>query len=103
MKTNTKQFSARVERAILDRFTLEELKNNFAGVKAIRKDTDEQAARALVDGGCFDCYQSQVAETMAGWFDETPAEVVEYYRGNFPKMWNIYAGLMTREIVRLVK
>lgn len=98
--TNTKEFMAKVQSSIIDEdFTKEDLKKQVDCLINNRVNVlPYHAGAEMVQGGYFDCYYSQVAETMANWFDCTVAEIWAYYKNNEQKLWTTYKHIMAKNI-----
>lgn len=95
MRTNSKIFMDKVA---------ETIRNRYPNVADLAADVESAgSAAALVEGGGFDCYYSQVADTMATWFDEPVDEVWSYYKDDGSRMWDVYLRIMGRNIDRLLK
>ena len=94
--TNTKEFMTKVQTTILEHFDdLEALKNE---IKNYINNFSYKFAKTMVEYGCFDCYYSQVAETMAGWFDCSVDEIWQYYKDDEQKLWNSYINIIAKNL-----
>lgn len=100
--TNTKQFMAKVQNTIINEFEWNQDKLIKQLQVFIHLYGDYNRARELVLSGCFDCYYSQVAETMATWFDCTVDDIWAYYKDNSQKIWDSYVHIMAKNIVKIV-
>lgn len=101
--TNTKKFMAKVQNTIINDFewNREKLINQLKVFTNIP--SQYQRARELVLGGCFDCYYSQVATTMAEWFGTTTDRIWEYYKEDSEKLWDSYVHIMSKNIIKIVE
>lgn len=97
--TNTKEFMAKVQDTIVNDFewTQERILNQFKVFTNLYGNYAK--AKELVTGGCFDCYYSQVANTMAKWFNTTTDGIWAYYKDNEQKLWENYVHIMAKNIV----
>lgn len=102
MNTNTKEFMTKVQNTIVNDFewNAEKLKNQL---EVFNDFTTYQRARRLIEGGTFDCYYSQVANTMAEWFNTTSDGIWAYYHDDADKMWETYIHIMAKNIECLVE
>lgn len=99
--TNTKEFMAKVQKTIVNDFEWDANRINNQFKVFTNLPTDYLKAKKLVTGGCFDCYYSQVANTMAKWFNTTSDRIWEYYKDNGVKLWDAYVHIMAKNIVCL--
>lgn len=97
MRTNTKVFSKKVQEHILSHFdSYESLKNE---IDHYFKNFGYGFGNTMVDYGCFNCYYSQVAETMTKWFEyDNVNDLWAYYKDDSNKLWNTYKSLISREL-----
>ena len=96
MNTNTKDFMKKVQNTILSHFeNKEELKKE---IEHYHKNFSYKYCQTMVDYGCFDCYYSQVAETMAKWFESSINDIWTFYNDDTQKLWNMYKYLICREL-----
>ena len=101
--TNTKEFMKKVQTTIVKDFEwdADRINNQFKVFTYLP--TNYIKAKELVMGGCFDCYYSQVANTMAEWFNTTADGIWAYYKDNEQKMWESYVHIMAKNIVCLAE
>ena len=100
--TNTKAFKAMVQKFIVNSFdNLDSFKQTFKNCKTYNK-TKYQAACYMVEGGCFDCYYNDVAQTMADWFDCTSDNIWQYFEDDSEKLWSAYIHIIAINIVNII-
>ena len=95
-KTNTKEFCRKVQETILKHFDdFESMQNE---INHYYKTFGYKYAKTMVEYGCFDCYYSDCAESIAKWFNITVEETWHYYKEDTEKLWQWYIYFISREI-----
>ena len=96
MRTTSKEFMQKVQKTILSHFdSIDALKSE---IKNYYNQFGYNFGKTMVEYGCFDCYYSQVAETMAWWFNCSVNDIWKYYKDDEQKMWDMYINLISREL-----
>ena len=95
-RTTTKEMMAKIQNSILAHF--EDVESLKSEINHYFKNYGYRYADTMVQGGCFDCYYSQCAETMANWFDCTVDAIWKYYKEDSGKLWESYKHLICREL-----
>ena len=98
MNTNTQFFMKKVQQMIKEEYewTPDRIKEQikvFSNLPTIYAKCKE-----LVAGGCFDCYYSQVAETMAKLFSCSVDEIWKYYKNNEQRLWEVYVHIFSKNL-----
>jgi hypothetical protein len=103
MNTNTKKFMKKVQEIIVDRWewTPERINEQFKVFSWLPN--NYQKAVYLVEGGAFDCYYSQVADTMAELFETTADRIWQYYHEDGGKMWKVYKHIFAKNLCCLAE
>jgi hypothetical protein len=96
MRTTNKEVVKKIQEHILEYSTLQELRDNLEAVK-YGDMTDYRGAVALVEGGCFLCYDNQVDDFL---INLDINELNKKYDN--VKSWNLYCHLLAREILKLI-
>ena len=96
MKANTKDFMQKVQNTILAHFdNLDTLKSE---INHYYKNFGFNYADTMVQYGCFDCYYSQCAESIAEWFNISVDDTWAYYKNDSQKLWDWYKHFICREL-----
>jgi hypothetical protein len=103
MNTNSKEFMKKVQSFIVNdwEWTPERIKSQFEVFNWMPN--TYQKAKYLIEGGAFDCYYSQVADSMAEFFNTTADRIWAYYHENGSKMWDSYVHIMAKNLVCLAE
>lgn len=98
MNTNTKDFMTKVQKMIKEDFgwSPDRIKDQIKVFSNLP--TTYAKCKELVTGGCFDCYYSQVAETMAELFECSTDEIWKYYKNNEQKSWGTYCHIFAKNL-----
>lgn len=95
INTNTAEFMNRVA-AYISRY--------YPDINDLHHDSDSAGGiKDLIIGGGFDCYYSQAAESMAEWFQCSVDDIWSYYKEDGGKLWDVYAGILAKNIRRVLK
>lgn len=98
MNTNTKVFMAKVQKMIKEDYGWTPVRIKKQIKVFLDSSTIYAKCKKLVTGGCFDCYCSQVAETMAELFDCSVDEIWKYYKNDEEKLWAAYCHIFAKNL-----
>lgn len=99
LKTNTRIVNRRIEEHVKEYYpNIEDLKADLNAVSS--SGSAYRRGAALVDAGCFLCYNSQVADFLREVLEETEEEASEY---DDASSWNLYKHLIAKACDRLAK
>lgn len=100
LKTNCKKVNEALKNHILSYQSIDELKSNLDAVHRPQSPRiTAVAADALVMGGCFLCYYSEIRDFLKNILEETDEEANRY---SDSKVWELYKALLVRTITKLI-
>lgn len=98
-KTLKKEFCEKIQKTILSHFDdFETLKNE---INHYFNNFSWRYGKTMVEYGCFDCYYSQCAESLAEWFNMSVDDVWAYYKEDSEQLWKAYMHFICRELEQI--
>lgn len=95
INTNSREFMDRVWAWIKGRYPeVSDLANDVKAAGGVEE---------LIEGGSFDCYYRQAAESMANWFQCSDDDIWAYYKENGERLWEVYSAILAKNIRRTLK